>query len=115
MQRISKLSEPALTCDDPQVFVTVGTPAKRKFLLATFPQLLEDHIGDSRSLSFQGMVRNVTKGKGVHLLLNSLSDEKLQATPHPPPPLSQGQRMQSVSMSSPGQLRHMNAESQKSS
>ena len=60
------------------MFATVGSEAKKKFLLATFPQLREDHIGDSRSLSFEGMVRNVIKGKGVHLLLNSLSDEKLQ-------------------------------------
>ena len=60
------------------MFVTVGTAAKRKFLLETFSQLKEDHIGDSRSTSFEGLVRNVTKGKGVHLLLNSLSDEKLQ-------------------------------------
>ena len=60
------------------MFATVGSEAEKKFLLATFTQLQEDHIGDSRSLSFEGMVRNVTKGKGVPLLLNSLSDEKLQ-------------------------------------
>jgi fatty acid synthase len=67
-----------------QVFATVGSEVKKEFLLATFPELKEDHIGDSRSLSFEGLVRNVSKGKGVHLLLNSLSDEKLQV---PPPPL----------------------------
>ena len=61
-----------------QVFVTVGTPAKRTYLLETFPGLREDHIGDSRSTSFEGLVRNVTRGKGVHLVLNALSDEKLQ-------------------------------------
>lgn len=63
-----------------QVFVTVGTAAKRKFLLAAFPKLQEDHIGDSRSSSFEGMVMNLTRGKGVHLALNSLADEKLQAS-----------------------------------
>ena len=61
-----------------QVFTTVGSAAKRKFLLETFPGLREDHIGDSRSESFEGLVRNMTRGKGVHLCLNSLSDEKLQ-------------------------------------
>ena len=63
-------------CD--QVFTTVGSQAKRKFLLDTFPALQEDHIGDSRSTNFEGLVRNVTAGKGVHLVLNSLSNEKLQ-------------------------------------
>lgn len=67
-----------------QVFTTVGSASKRKFLLETFPGLRDDHIGDSRSESFEGLVRNMTRGKGVHLCLNSLSDEKLQVDhPHP--------------------------------
>ena len=61
-----------------QVFVTVGSAAKRDFLLETFVRLQADHIGNSRSTSFEGLVRNLTKGKGVHLVLNSLSDDKLQ-------------------------------------
>ena len=60
--------------------MTVGTEAKRTFLLETFPKLQADHIGDSRSVSFEGMVRNTTRGAGVHLVLNSLSDEKLQVS-----------------------------------
>lgn len=66
-----------------QVFTTVGSAAKRKFLLETFPGLRDDHIGDSRSESFEGLVRNMTRGKGVHLCLNSLSDEKLQVLVFP--------------------------------
>ena len=61
-----------------QVYTTCGSAGKRKFLLETFPGLRDDHIGDSRSESFEGLVKNGTRGKGVHLLLNSLSDEKLQ-------------------------------------
>ncbi|KAK9803549.1 hypothetical protein WJX73_007935 [Symbiochloris irregularis] len=38
-----------------EVFVTVGSAAKRQFLLGTFPKLQEDHIGDSRSTSFEGL------------------------------------------------------------
>ena len=57
----------------------MGSAAKRKYLLETFPGLRDDHIGDSRSTSFEGLVRNATRGKGVHLCLNALSDEKLQA------------------------------------
>ena len=62
----------------------MGSASKRKFLLETFPGLRDDHIGDSRSESFEGLVRNMTRGKGVHLCLNSLSDEKLQVH-HPLP------------------------------
>ena len=58
--------------------MTVGTQAKRQFLLEAFPQLKEDHIGNSRDTSFEGLVRNATHGKGVHLLLNSLAGDKLQ-------------------------------------
>lgn len=64
-----------------QVFTTVGSASKRKFLLETFSNLRSDHIGDSRSESFEGLVKNATRGRGVHLILNSLSDEKLQVQP----------------------------------
>ena len=58
--------------------MTCGTPEKRAFLLEAFPGLEDDHIGDSRSTSFEVMVRMLTKGAGVHLALNSLADDKLQ-------------------------------------
>lgn len=61
-----------------QVFVTCGTADKRAFLLEAFPTLREDHIGDSRSCSFEKTVKRQTAGKGVHLALNSLADDKLQ-------------------------------------
>lgn len=61
-----------------QVFVTCGTADKRAFLLEAFPKLRDDHIGDSRSCSFEETVKRRTAGKGVHLALNSLADDKLQ-------------------------------------
>ena len=61
-----------------QVFVTCGTADKKAFLLDAFPRLREDHIGDSRSCSFEETVKRQTAGKGVHLALNSLADDKLQ-------------------------------------
>ena len=61
-----------------QVFVTCGTADKKAFLLEAFPRLREDHIGDSRSCSFEETVKRQTAGKGVHLALNSLADDKLQ-------------------------------------
>ena len=58
--------------------MTCGTADKRAFLLEAFPKLREDHIGDSRSCSFEETVKRQTAGKGVHLALNSLADDKLQ-------------------------------------
>lgn len=62
------------------VFTTVGSQAKRDFLLKRFPQLQEKNIGNSRDCSFEQMVMRQTRGKGVDLVLNSLSEEKLQAS-----------------------------------
>ncbi len=39
-----------------QVFTTCGSDRKRKYLLDTFPQLLEDHIGHSRDCSFEDLI-----------------------------------------------------------
>lgn len=62
------------------IFVTVGTPEKREFIKATYPQIPESHIGNSRNTSFEQMVMYHTKGKGVDLVLNSLSEEKMKAS-----------------------------------
>lgn len=62
------------------VFTTVGSKEKRDFLKRTFPQLQDRHIGNSRDCSFEQMVMRETQGRGVDLVLNSLSDEKLQAS-----------------------------------
>ncbi|XP_050353261.1 fatty acid synthase-like [Nymphalis io] len=63
-----------------EVFTTVGTPEKRAFIKRLFPQLKDSHIGNSRDISFEAMVRKETNGKGVDLVLNSLADDKLQAS-----------------------------------
>lgn len=62
------------------VFTTVGSKEKRDFLKRTFPQLQDRHIGNSRDCSFEQMVMRETQGRGVDLVLNSLADEKLQAS-----------------------------------
>ncbi|RLU25189.1 hypothetical protein DMN91_003281 [Ooceraea biroi] len=63
-----------------EVFTTVGTPEKRKFIRDTFPSIPESHIGNSRDTSFEQMVLQQTKGRGVDIVLNSLAEEKLQAS-----------------------------------
>lgn len=61
-----------------QVFVTVGSAAKKAYLLERFPLLDKEDIGNSRSASFERMIMERTSGKGVDFVLNSLDKEKLQ-------------------------------------
>ncbi|XP_067622493.1 fatty acid synthase isoform X2 [Eurosta solidaginis] len=62
------------------VFTTVGSQEKRNFLKQRFPQLQDQYIGNSRDTSFEQLIMRETQGKGVDLVLNSLSEEKLQAS-----------------------------------
>ncbi|XP_035722352.1 fatty acid synthase-like [Vespa mandarinia] len=63
-----------------EVFTTVGTPEKRKFIKETFPSIDDNHIGNSRDTSFEQMILKETNGIGVDIVLNSLSEEKLLAS-----------------------------------
>ncbi|KAL6267202.1 hypothetical protein P5V15_000279 [Pogonomyrmex californicus] len=62
------------------VFTTVGTPEKREYLKKIFPQLDDRHIGNSRDTSFEQLIHTETQGRGVDIVLNSLAEEKLQAS-----------------------------------
>ncbi|KAL1476322.1 hypothetical protein MTO96_036591, partial [Rhipicephalus appendiculatus] len=62
------------------VFTTVGSEEKREFLLRHFPQLEKANIANSRDCSFEKVVLRETKGRGVALVLNSLAEDKLQAS-----------------------------------
>ncbi|XP_012058645.1 PREDICTED: fatty acid synthase-like, partial [Atta cephalotes] len=63
-----------------QVFTTVGTSDKRNFIRKIFPTILDEHIGNSRDTSFEQMIMQQTKGRGVDIVLNSLAEEKLIAS-----------------------------------
>ncbi|XP_069122700.1 fatty acid synthase-like [Argopecten irradians] len=63
-----------------QVFTTVGTTEKRAYLRSRFPKLEDSHICYSRDTSFKKDILRLTKGKGVDVVLNSLAEEKLQAS-----------------------------------
>ncbi|XP_042639485.1 fatty acid synthase [Orycteropus afer afer] len=63
-----------------RVFTTVGSAEKRAYLQARFPQLGEDSFANSRDTSFEQHVLRQTAGRGVDLVLNSLAEEKLQAS-----------------------------------
>ncbi|XP_057571036.1 fatty acid synthase isoform X2 [Hippopotamus amphibius kiboko] len=63
-----------------RVFTTVGSAEKQAYLQAKFPQLNEASFANSRDTSFEQHVLRHTAGKGVNLVLNSLAEEKLQAS-----------------------------------
>lgn len=62
------------------VYTTVGSQQKRDYLKQTFPQLTDANISNSRDTSFEQFIMQATNGKGVDLVLNSLAEEKLQAS-----------------------------------
>jgi len=43
-------------------------------------QLTDRNIGNSRDISFEQLVMSETNGRGVDIVLNSLAEEKLQAS-----------------------------------
>uniref|UniRef100_A0A8C7EDZ7 Fatty acid synthase n=1 Tax=Nothoprocta perdicaria TaxID=30464 RepID=A0A8C7EDZ7_NOTPE len=63
-----------------RVFATVGSAEKREYLQARFPQLDANSFASSRNTTFEQHILRVTNGKGVNLVLNSLAEEKLQAS-----------------------------------
>uniref|UniRef100_A0A8B9S4W5 Fatty acid synthase n=1 Tax=Apteryx owenii TaxID=8824 RepID=A0A8B9S4W5_APTOW len=63
-----------------RVFATVGSAEKREYLQARFPQLDANSFASSRNTTFEQHILRVTSGKGVNLVLNSLAEEKLQAS-----------------------------------
>uniref|UniRef100_A0A1A8NNF5 Fatty acid synthase n=2 Tax=Nothobranchius TaxID=28779 RepID=A0A1A8NNF5_9TELE len=63
-----------------RVFTTVGSTEKRAYLQERFPQLSAESFANSRDTSFEQHVLAHTHGKGVDLVLNSLAEEKLQAS-----------------------------------
>ena len=63
-----------------KVLTTVGTPEKREHIKKLFPQIKDEQIGNSRDTSFETQFMELTNGRGVDLVLNSLADDKLMAS-----------------------------------
>ncbi|KAG7507376.1 fatty acid synthase [Solea senegalensis] len=63
-----------------KVFTTVGSAEKRAYLKERFPQLSAESFANSRDISFEQHILLHTQGKGVNVVLNSLAEEKLQAS-----------------------------------
>ena len=62
-----------------EIFATVGSAEKRARLQESFG-IPEDHMFNSRDLSFAKGVLRMTSGRGVDCVLNSLSGQALQET-----------------------------------
>ena len=60
-----------------EVFVTAGSPAKVEFLQKKFG-LQRDRILNSRTLNFGHEIMNLTGGKGVDVVINSLAGDALR-------------------------------------
>ncbi|XP_066991506.2 fatty acid synthase [Anabrus simplex] len=62
------------------VYTTVGSAEKRAYLKKRFPKLTDKNLANSRDTTFEQHVMRETEGRGVDLVLNSLAEEKLQAS-----------------------------------
>ncbi|KAI8177403.1 Highly reducing polyketide synthase FUM1 [Colletotrichum sp. SAR 10_75] len=62
-----------------EIFCTVGSEEKAKYLMSTFG-MPRDHIFQSRDASFLPDILDATGGRGVDIVLNSLSGELLHAS-----------------------------------
>ena len=60
-----------------EIFATVGSAEKKDLLIKEFG-IPEDHIFYSRSTSFGNSIRQATGGKGVDVVLNSLTGDALR-------------------------------------
>lgn len=62
-----------------KVFVTVGSQQKKNLVMSTYG-IPEDRIFYSRDTSFAQAIKHCTGGRGVDLILNSLSGDALRAS-----------------------------------
>lgn len=62
-----------------EIFATCGSPEKRKFLTEEHG-IPDDHIFSSRDTSFSNGIMTLTKGRGVDVILNSLTGDLLHET-----------------------------------
>jgi NADPH:quinone reductase-like Zn-dependent oxidoreductase len=64
-----------------EIFATVGSDEKKELIMSQY-NIPEDHIFDSRNLSFAKAIKRMTQGRGVDVILNSLAGEALRETWH---------------------------------
>ncbi|KAK8135399.1 PKSKA1 [Apiospora sp. TS-2023a] len=62
-----------------EIFATAGTEDKRRFLQTTY-HIPADHIFSSRTTDFEHQIMRLTGGRGVDVILNSLTGDLLEAS-----------------------------------
>ena len=62
-----------------EIFVTVGSDDKRKLVMDQYG-ISEDHIFSSRTPAFAQRIKDMTNGRGVDVVINSLAGEALWAS-----------------------------------
>lgn len=62
-----------------EVFVTVGNSEKKTYLMEHY-HIAADHIFSSRTTAFGPGIREITNGRGVDVVLNSLTGEAFRAS-----------------------------------
>ncbi|ERF74612.1 hypothetical protein EPUS_00742 [Endocarpon pusillum Z07020] len=62
-----------------EIFATVGSSEKKELLMQTY-DIPADHIFSSRNVSFARGIKRMTHNRGVNIVLNSLSGEKLKVS-----------------------------------
>ncbi|TGO56821.1 hypothetical protein BOTNAR_0215g00160 [Botryotinia narcissicola] len=62
-----------------EIFVTVGTEEKRQLLSEKYG-IPRDHMFSSRNTKFASDIMEITKGKGIDVIINSLTGELLDAS-----------------------------------
>lgn len=64
---------------DADIYVTVGSDEKRQLLKDQYG-ISDDHIFSSRTPAFAQKIKNMTNGRGVDIIVNSLAGEALKAS-----------------------------------
>lgn len=62
-----------------EIYVTVSTEVKKKLLIDLY-DIPEDHFFSSRSLAFKDGIKRMTNGRGVDVVISSLSGEALRCS-----------------------------------
>lgn len=62
-----------------EIYATIGSKEKKALIMDTYG-IPEDHIFNSRDLSFAKGIKRMTNGRGVDIVLNSLAGEALRET-----------------------------------
>ncbi|KAK4878179.1 hypothetical protein RN001_010685 [Aquatica leii] len=62
------------------IFTTVESEENRHYLKTLYPSISDCHIENSHDTKFEQMILKQTKGKGVDIILNLLTEEQLHAS-----------------------------------